>query len=300
MAGFATGSPGGGGGGGGSFNPFGGLAPTGSTPSGYKSFEDYFKSLVGMGSAPAEGAAGTAGGGGVNPQHLDAINAMNLSPQQKEWLKWGLGMAAIGLPIALSAAGVGQSKTGAPGEGAANQPASISPIWPWMQPTFGDWLFSGFSEKEGGGWELRPLGKYPGQLNVGMENTRLPEVQNAWQPHDAGTMYLANMLYSGGLGQDPNLARQYNNIQQFGGVGGYPTELLHTMAQFGGTGGTGHQGIANALQFGAPSPAGNIVANRAQGVPTAANAYLQNFLMQGAGQPFKAPMIQPRTLYRRS
>ncbi len=196
-------------------------------------------------------------------------------------------------------------------------PEAVEATWPWMAETLGDWLFSDFSQKEDGGWEMAGVPPYPGDLNTDVGGTRLPEAWKSWQPWDAGTQHMAQLLQSG-LSEDPRATKAFDNMTQYGGIGGWPTELMHSMAQFGGTGGPGHTGLANAAQFGVPNPAvgqyatniaktgvsspgaGGPLRDRALGNPTAASSYLMPFLTGQQPVNYNIPNIQPRSLTRRN
>lgn len=106
---------------------------------------------------------------------------------------------------------------------------------------------------------------YGGPTSPDINSTILPNVYGNWQPWNAGTGYIANRLSQPTAGQlNPAFQTAQSNMAQYGGIGGYPTQLLHGMAQYGGTGGPGNIGMANLLQFGAPSVAGQPIANMAQ------------------------------------
>lgn len=194
-------------------------------------------------------------------------------------------------------------------------PQPLPPLFPEGQQALADWLFSGFFQKPGGGFDLYKLktalspeaaqtamGEIPG-LNIGpsgdidgmplfpsLSGTRLPEVFNNWQPWDSGTMYMADYLYN------------KNPV-------GTPDPGLQSMMQWGGTGGPGNQAMSLAMQYGAPSQAGQYVANMAQfgvssegagrpladlayGRPTGAAQYLTPFLNQQRNNYIPAPIPQ--------
>lgn len=143
---------------------------------------------------------------------------------------------------------------------------------------------------------------YQGQLNPDPQQTILPNVYANWQPWNQGTGYISNWLAGPQAGRmNPDFQTAMGNMAQYGGIGGYPTQLMHNMAQFGGTGGPGNYGMSYAMQYGAPSQAGQNVAqmaqhgvagtwggplyNRATGGPTASSNYLAPFLM---ARPYQA------------
>lgn len=130
----------------------------------------------------------------------------------------------------------------------------------FLQALFG----AGMSANGDGFGQLNGLNPYLNQLNPDTSKTMLPAVQQSWQPWNAGTMYMADWLGKGGgkVSQQDQTAR--SNIQQYGGIGGWPTELMHNQAQFGGTGGPGHQAQSNLMQFGVPSAAGQPMADIAR------------------------------------
>lgn len=162
-------------------------------------------------------------------------------------------------------------------------------------------------------------------------NPLLQGARQNWQPWDAGTQFLAQYL-GGGAGASPQIQGYGNNVMQYGGPGGYPTDLMSSMSQFGGgsapltqrmanvadygvtrAGAPGGGGMSMALQYGAPSQAGQYASNmaqfgvsgaagqpmhqRAMGGPTAAMSYLQPFLNM-MPQPQMQPQIQTRQLGR--
>lgn len=176
----------------------------------------------------------------------------------------------------------------------------VDPIWPWMQQPFGDWLFSGFSQKPDGGWDLRPMDPYPGQLTPDINQTRLPDVWGNWQPWDGGTMHLANMVGNNGLGigQYSPLSQQ---MMQYGGMGGAPHDAMSLLMQYGAPSQAG-QYMANMAQFGMASPgSGGALANFAQGNLGGAAQYLAPFLTgQMGGNSYQPPMIQPRQITRQA
>lgn len=151
-----------------------------------------------------------------------------------------------------------------------------------------NWMPSGFPE-------MRGASPYPGRLSPDINNTMLPNVYNNWQPWNQGLGYMSNYLGSPNAGKmSPAFQTAMSNMMQYGGVGGYPTQLMSGMAQFGGTGGLGNKAMSYATQFGVPSAAGQNLANMAQygvagqwggpllnratGGPTAALNYLSPFL----------------------
>lgn len=165
-------------------------------------------------------------------------------------------------------------------------PARVPPLSPELQKAFYDFLTKGMG---------KGLTPFPSKLSPSTSATRLPEVWNSWQPWDAGTQYLAQML-TGGLG-----------------IGKTPPNLQNMM-QWGGTGGPGNNAMSMMMQYGTPSQAGQFASNLAQfggsssqtarplndlayGRMSGPAAYLAPFLLSGAGaSPYRAPMIPSRTV----
>lgn len=163
---------------------------------------------------------------------------------------------------------------------------------------FGSWLFNKFFASEDWGENMA----YPGQLTPNYPDTMMSRVTGGWQPWDAGTMYLANMLGApergipGMLGmgqQDPRLTQ----LQRWGGPQGPGTDAMSLMMQYGAPSQAG-QYTANMAQFGISSEgAGRPLANMAYGVPTEAARYLLPFL---EAPTYRAPTIPQRTVGRRA
>lgn len=175
------------------------------------------------------------------------------------------------------------------------EPTSAEPIWPWMKEPFGDWLFSGMTQKPDGGWELAGVPSYPGQVNVDIGQTRLPEAWNAWQPWDAGTSYLANMVGTGKFepGQDAGLKQMW----QRGGMFGPGHRGVQSMIDYG-AGGQGGQYASLMAQYGVPSEgAGRPLADLAYGRNTGAAQYLTSFLNPNK---YQAPQINMQPVTRRA
>lgn len=187
------------------------------------------------------------------------------------------------------------------GRGQEINPQPLPPLFPQGQQAFGDWLFSGFFQKPGGGFDLfrlqNPISIPGGQQmmqdipglqmsNLGnrfdiqgfplfpsMSQTRLPEVFGNWQPWDAGTQYLADYLYN------------KNPI-------GTPDPRLAQAMQWGGFGGPGHQSMNLLREYGAPSQAGQYVANMAQfGVPSEGIGNLMMPFARGQRTTYAPPPI---------
>lgn len=129
------------------------------------------------------------------------------------------------------------------------------------------------------------------------KNDRLQQAFGAWQPWDGGTQYLADYI-TNRSGPNQQAQGAFDNMMNYGVMGGYPGQLMHNMAQYGGTGGAGNRAMGNALQFGAPSAAGQFANNMAQygvaseqsGRPLANRAYGQ----QTPAMNYLAPFMQPR------
>lgn len=143
------------------------------------------------------------------------------------------------------------------------QPSPVSPIvGTGTQSKFLQALFNaatGFDNTS-----LTGVPGYPGPTSPDVSKTILPNVFSSWQPWNGGTQFMANYLYGGGNQLPQNIMAGYNNTLQYGGPGGYGTQLLHNQAQWGGTGGPGNQGMSYAMQYGAPSQAGQPIAQTSQ------------------------------------
>lgn len=178
---------------------------------------------------------------------------------------------------------------------------------PFALEPFADWMMSPFTfNEEAGTWEMRGAPGYPGQLSPDINQTRLPEVWNSWQPWDGGMQHIAGML--GKMGPTQQNQQYQNNVMQYGGPGGYPTQMMSNMIQFGGTGGKGHllmdnltkygvtnkevgQPVSNIMQFGVASEAGRPYQERAF---TGNNAASQHLLAYGKPAPRSETRIVPR------
>lgn len=175
------------------------------------------------------------------------------------------------------------------------------PMFPEGQQAFASWLFGGLGQKPDGGWSLGGATPYPGSLYPALENTILPSVWGAWQPQDAGQQMLAMFL---GQGMSPGSQTNVNNMFQYGGPAGWPTELMHNMAQFGGAGEPTNF-MSNIMQFGAPTKQagqpmqqiaqtggagqwGQMLQAMALGQNNPMLQYLQPFL---GGKPYTAPAM---------
>ena len=175
-------------------------------------------------------------------------------------------------------------------------PVSAEAIWPWMKEPFGDWLFSGMTQKPDGGWDLEGVEKYPGQLNVDIPGqTRLPEVWNNWQPWDAGNSYLATKMADGTFspGKDPGLEKMWS----WGGLEGPGHKGMQSMINYGAAG-QGGQYASNMAQYGVSSEgAGRPLADMAYGRPTGAGSYLAAFLNPNK---YQAPAINMQPVTRKA
>ena len=123
---------------------------------------------------------------------------------------------------------------------------------------------SGLGQNGEGYSYLQGLPGYGGPLSPGT-NQNLQGAWGGWSPTNQGTDYMSQML--GGGAYNPNqgpFASAQNNMLQYGGIGGYPTQLMSGMAQYGGTGGPGNYGMSNLMQFGAAGEAGRPLASMAQ------------------------------------
>lgn len=179
-------------------------------------------------------------------------------------------------------------------------PVEISPLFgPNAKKTFADWLFSGFQQKPGGGFDLQTLWSFPDAtgmpLSPNIGQTLLPNVWGNWQPWDAGTMFMANYLAQG----DPRMQRTL----QYGGAGNVGLGGLSSALQFGAPSQAG-QFASNMAQFGVASPgSGDYLSNIAQfGAPTASSPASQLLLPIAKGQAgprYRAPSIPQRTVSRR-
>jgi hypothetical protein len=171
--------------------------------------------------------------------------------------------------------------------GSAILPGLLPALYPGLQSGWGQFLTSNVGKGVPG---------YTGSLSPNVSDTVLPKVSSSWQPWDAGTSYLADLLGNNKLGigkTDPNLA----NTMQWGGTGGVGNNAMSMMMQYGTPSQAG-QYLANMAQFGASSPGiANLLSNQAQGFPVGAAQYLIPFLMdQGGGNRYQAPMIPNRQL----
>lgn len=241
-------------------------------------WDEYLTSI----GVPLTGPMSTASGGSSTgsqgkPANPTGDDNKKMSPEK--WLQ--LGGAALGIAGGFMSGSKQINLT------------QMEPTWPQGQETFGDWLFSGFEQNESGGWDLKPLDAYPGPVNP-QQNPILNELFNNWSPTDAGSEMLFNQL-QGGMA-NPQFGQAFNDMRAYGGMAGYPLDLMHSIAQFGGTGGVGSKSMGNALRFGAPSseasqPMQNVLAtgvasegsggalrDRALGNPTAASGYLSQFI----------------------
>lgn len=180
-------------------------------------------------------------------------------------------------------------------------PVAVQAIWPWMQQPFGDWLFSGFSQKPDGGYSLAPLPSYPGALTGDPNAGKLKDVQDSWQPYDAGVSYLLDYFANnrGGIGsQDPRSTQ----MMKWGGTGGVGNQFMSNMAQFGAPSEAG-TGVANMSQFGFSDPrAGGPMAALAGGQLNGPASFLAPFLTRGtsAATPYAPPNITTRSVQRRA
>ena len=126
---------------------------------------------------------------------------------------------------------------------------------------------------------------YPNPINADRSNTILPNVFNSWQPWNAGTQYIAGQLPT--LGQPSPYSQQAQaNLNEYGGIGGWPTQLLHSQAQFGGTGGPGHLAMQDIARSGGSGQWGQQLAASAGGY-SPASQYLMPFLTGGSA-PYRA------------
>lgn len=154
---------------------------------------------------------------------------------------------------------------------------------------------------QGGGMQFAGVQPYGGQLSPDVNSTRLPDVYNSWQPWNAGLSYMASALTPGQgnslpIGQnDPNLSM----LMSKGGTGGPGSRGIQDTMQ-GGTPSHGALGqwMNNLAQYGSAGPAGVPLANLAQGFASGPAAWLNPFLMKGAGTPYKAPSIPQTTVSR--
>lgn len=171
---------------------------------------------------------------------------------------------------------------------------------PWALPVLMDWLFSNFTQKPDGGWELNPTASYPGNLNFDLNTTILPQVWDAWQKNQNSPQmqFLNDFLTGGGVPKTelPQEAKDaYKNLMQTGTQGGAPGQMMQDIANWGGVPGSNLEAIkamlqygapanpvgqymSNIAQFGIPSEAGRLVHNRAMGIPTAASNYLAGYM----------------------
>jgi hypothetical protein len=190
-------------------------------------------------------------------------------------------------------------------------PVAAQPLVPWAGENFWSWLFSGFSNsgpEGGGGRTLNPLQEYPGVLNPDRTHTVFPQVEAQYRAGDPGMQFLQQLLQSGQLGQpNPMITQQQQNIQETGGIGGMPTQVMGEIAQFGAPSNSPMwHGMQQQINYGAPSDmpiailrsmletgaadtkASAQMLNRANGGPTTAGSFLEPFLRAA---PYAAPSI---------
>ena len=249
---------------------------------------------------------GTWGGENSTPTITQGGSKVATPASGLDWSKL-IPILGVGGAVAVMAAlGVGGSKE--------VSPVAADPMFPNVQKSFGEWLASQFTKDEAGTTTgVKGATPYPGDVNFDISKTILPQVWGNWSPNNAGTDAISGMLPS--LSQ-PNQQVQsmINSILAQGGTGGPITDNMNRMASTGYGTGAGSQALANIQQFGSPSPGGDALravsqwgvaseasgrplANRAYGMPTAAQAYLQQFLMMPNG-PYGAPGIQPQPVGR--
>ena len=149
--------------------------------------------------------------------------------------------------------------------GSSSQTTNTPIIGGGAQQQFFQGLYgTGLGMNDQGYGTLKGMPAYGGPLSPG-QNSMQTGAWGGWSPTTQGTDYMSQMLGSGAL--NPNqgpFAQAQGNMQQYGGIGGYPTQLMHNMAQYGGTGGPGNYGMSNLMQFGAAGPAGQPLNNIAQ------------------------------------
>lgn len=171
------------------------------------------------------------------------------------------------------------------------KPFPDNAILPGMVPPVNSDLRDGFLR-----WLQSQIGQgapaYPGQLSPDVNNTRLPEVWNSWQPWDGGMGYLAQQL-GAGVGQNSPILQQ---LSQYGGTGGPGHQAMSNMVNYGTPSSIG-QFLSNMAQFGVASEgSGRPLANLAAGYAAGPAAFLAPFLTGGAGNSnYAAPNIPART-----
>lgn len=189
-----------------------------------------------------------------------------------------------GTSTATPGTGMGVDVAGRPIDDKAILPGVVNPTYPGLQTDWGAWL------KTLVGKGATP---YPGQLSPDVNQTRLPEVWNSWQPWDGGMGLVANTTAELNVGKNSPLTDQ---LMQWGGTGGAGHFLQKAVAQFGGPTPEATQPVANLAQWGVSSEgAGRPLADLAYGKLTGPAAFLLPFLTANAtsGGGYRAPSVIP-------
>jgi hypothetical protein len=113
-----------------------------------------------------------------------------------------------------------------------------------------------------GGGQLLGAPSYQGPL-IADQNGNLITAQNSWAPTNSATDYQGNMLGQYGLQNSSMFAPAYQNMLQYGGIGGAPTQNMSLQQQYGGSGAPA-QSMSSLMQYGAAGPAGQALSNMSQ------------------------------------
>lgn len=194
------------------------------------------------------------------------------------WLALGAGAAmapftggaSLALGGAASAAlkGAGNNNNGSSGNWLTGQ--QIQPnVAPYHVPgalgPWADYLFSSLVQKPDGGWDLKGVPSYEGQLAPKPEDTILPSVWGSWNKDgDASMQWMKKLLENGGFQTPANLQSGLDVMMANGGLGGRPTTAMNDMMQYGGVPGAGLDAMKNLMMYGVASEAGRPMANLAQ------------------------------------
>ncbi len=185
--------------------------------------------------------------------------------------------------------------------GNKTMPDGVSPLppnlsYPEANSAFMQWLFG--SQMPNG--QLQGLPSYPGQLNVPLSSTILPQVWDSFDKNK-GIDWMKQMIENGGI-QNP-AGSFMDNIFNLGGIGGAPTERMNNLAQTGLLPGLMGQELQNQIMYGRTSgPGGDFMSNMANsgiasigsGGPLQAMAYGQpSAASQFLAQYLQAPQYAP-------
>ena len=199
-------------------------------------------------------------------------------------------------------------------------PVAAPNYFPEMSKAFSTWLGGALMPNSAGGYSMpapAPFDPRSAQAQEGAGvQVQKNDLQNgawgSWKPSDAGTDFLAKYVAENAQ-MNPDIWAMAQNYNQYGVQGGYPGDLMHSMAQFGGGGKVGTPAMTAGLQYGKPSDAaakyvasmadygvaseaGRPLQNRAFGAPTAATSYLQPFMSRQ--RSYATPQFQQRQVQR--